>query len=670
MKSLYKIVSGATGTGKSNYLMNEYKRLIEEEKVPSDKILVLLMNRSQSLNWRKSLDVKMSNKILRTSFFGFIQNEITTFYPIILKNCSEIKKHDIKPAFLTFEASQYLFTKLIEQKRIFSGAFAELTSKDSKIAIDLSSNFVKAISASMSYDKIGTLLYKSLENKTEDKKAVFEMADKIIYDYRKRCLECGVMDFAIALELYTNVLLNSSEYLAILKNKIKYILVDNLEEAVPAQIDFIKKMRNVIDNIILIYNNEGGYGSIFGANKQYVEEQLLNDFQIEKMNIKPYTCTDSMVEFSDMLYDTLTVNKKSEKVNANIKCFPETQLRTEMLDNVAKYTKELIDSGVNPSDIAYISTFADPVTEYILESRLDKYGIELKNISRKSRFIDNKFVHALITLGYLCHPHEKIIPNRDDIKALIMMILDMDPIRSSMLAGIVCNQNPFAKFPKLTEEDIIDKIGYMNISKYEFICDWINDYRERDPLNIDEFFQKVFVEVLLVYGANEEDIVSIKRLIDSAKNFSESVMRFGTVDVNREFLKMIKNNVKSAESIFEMEEESADNSIILSTPLTFLSNSLTSKYMIILGLSSDHWLPRCVKELSNPYVLTPTWNENDIYSEKLEEDNQKNNIATMMRALLKRCEKEFITFESRYSGDGYENEGILAEVFKSIVCNE
>ena len=127
--------------------MTEYKRLIEEEKVPSDKILVLLMNRSQSLNWRKNLNIKMSNKILRTSFFGFIQNEITTFYPIILKNSLEIKKHDIKPAFVTFEASQYLFTKLIEQKRIFSGAFAELTSKDNKIAIDLSYNFLKAVSA-------------------------------------------------------------------------------------------------------------------------------------------------------------------------------------------------------------------------------------------------------------------------------------------------------------------------------------------------------------------------------------------------------------------------------------------------------------------------------------------------------------------------------------------
>ena len=130
---------------------------------------------------------------------------------------------------------------------------------------------------------------------------------------------------------------------------------------------------------------------------------------------------------------------------------------------------------------------------------------------------------------------------------------------------------------------------------------------------------------------------------------------------------MIKNNVKSAESIFEMEEENAENSIIFSTPLTYLSNSLTSKYMIIIGLSSDHWLPRCVKELSNPYVLTPTWNENDIYSEEIEEKNQKNNIATIMRALLKRCEEEFITFESRYSGDGYENDGILPEVFKRII---
>ena len=54
------------------------------------------------------------------------------------------------------------------------------------------------------------------------------------------------MDFAIALDLYTNILLTDSTYLQILKSKIKYILVDNLEEAVPAQIDFLKKMKLVV----------------------------------------------------------------------------------------------------------------------------------------------------------------------------------------------------------------------------------------------------------------------------------------------------------------------------------------------------------------------------------------------------------------------------------------
>ena len=56
---MYKIISGATGTGKTQPLLAEYKRLVEVETVPSDKILLLLMNRSQSLSWRKNLDIKM-----------------------------------------------------------------------------------------------------------------------------------------------------------------------------------------------------------------------------------------------------------------------------------------------------------------------------------------------------------------------------------------------------------------------------------------------------------------------------------------------------------------------------------------------------------------------------------------------------------------------------------
>lgn len=658
------ILSGGTSTGKTTMLINEYERLINEEKVRSEQILILLMNRNQSLEWRKKSELNVSGRILRTSFFGFVQEEITTYYPIILKNVSDIKFNSVKPVFLTFETSQYLLSMLVEKKRNSPDSFLNLIDKDSSIAIDISSNFVKAAAAALSYKDIGYRLYNALEVKTEDKKAIFDEADKIIEDYRKRCLECGVMDFAMAVDFYNNILLNDAEYLRSLKARIKYLIVDNLEEAVPMQINFICKMLDSVDGCMMSYNPDGGYGSIFGGNKEYVENVLLSKCKIKEITGRPFTCDKYMTEFSDMLYNGILgkENKKLEPNDVEVIRTPETVLRSDMLEEVVEKVKELVDLGYNQNEIAIVSTFADVVTEYVISSKLEKENIKVTNIARKSRFIDNKFVYALITLAYLCHPSEEIVPTKDDVRALISMILDVDPIRSSLLADVVCSQNPFAKFPEV-DESVISRIGYANVKRYNFIREWINNYRENEPLDIDEFFRRVFIEILLVYGAKEEDIIDIKRLIDSASNFINAVKRFNTIDVNSGFLKMIKNGVKSNESIFDMEERGENEAIILCTPMTYLSNSLSHKVILLLGLSSSHWTPRCAKELSNPYVLTSTWKVGDVYTEEVEEENERKSVAVMIRALMRKCEEKFITFESRYSSDGFENDGILAELF-------
>ena len=46
-----------------------------------------------------------------------------------------------------------------------------------------------------------------------------------------------------------------------------------------------------------------------------------------------------------------------------------------------------------------------------------------------------------------------------------------------------------------------------------------------------------------------------------------------------------------------------------------------------------------------------------------EAENQRKNIAIVLRALIKRCSEKFITFESRYSSDGFENDGVLTKLF-------
>jgi len=83
--------------------------------------------------------------------------------------------------------------------------------------------------------------------------------------------------------------------------------------------------------------------------------------------------------------------------------------------------------------------------------------------------------------------------DKDDVRALIRMVLKIDPVRSSILAGEILAQKPFAQFPDIEFPGLVERVGYYNIEKYEYIRNWIKEYREREkPLQIHEFFQKVF----------------------------------------------------------------------------------------------------------------------------------------------------------------------------------
>jgi hypothetical protein len=421
----------------------------------------------------------------------------------------------------------------------------------------------------------------------------------------------------------------------------------------------------------MAYNHECGYGQVFGANHKYTAEKLISKCNVINMENSSYTSSNNLYEFSEMIFDnisTIGIAKSANKVSdINIEREPETELRSVMLENIGIKACDLIKKGYKPSDITLISTFADPVTEYVIGRILENNGISLKNISRKSRFLDNQFTQSLVTLGYLCHPDNNAIPNRDDVKALVQLVLKIDPIRSSILAGEICSQRPFAKFPDLEDQELVERIGYRNLEKYKHIQGWIDEYTNSEPLPINIFFQRVFLEILLSNEISQEDILQCKKLIDSSKTFVDIIPKFMKKDANKAFLQTIKSGIKSAESIFELEENLGGNHVILTTPLNYLANDLNSKVVILLGISSKNWTPRNIREMSNPYVLTNTWSEDLIYTEDMEFENQKHNIALVLRAVIKRCKEKLITFVSTFSANGYENDGIIGDFFDILM---
>lgn len=661
------ILKGPTGSGKSTILLERYRYMVDKLHIPSEKILILLLNRTQSLEWRTKTVLEGSGAVLRTSYYGFIQSEIKTYYPIISKKCSEIANKDIKPVFLTFEAAQFLVATVIDWRRQNQGAFAGVTSYTDRLAIDITGNLVKAAISDIPYNKIGDRLYNALEKKDDLRKQIFKEADDIVSAYRKRCLELGIFDFGMAVDLYNNYLLTDELYREKLTERIEHLIVDNIEECVPTEVDFIDFLLPNLKTCLLAYNHEGGYGEAFGSNHNYVKSVLID--KIDKIEMdKSYTCQDFMSEFSDMLFDNIE-NLKGNKCNKNpyIERVAPFELRSEMLENVGMRIVELITKeGYNPSDIVVISSYADPVTEFVIARILERYGYEVKNLARKNRLIDNPFSQALITLAQLCHPAYGSMPNRDDVRALLRMVLKIDPVRSSILAGEIVSQRPFARFPDIEFPGLVERVGYYNVEKYEYIRNWISDYISmQKPLKINEFFQKVFLEILISKEVSEKDILEAKNLIDSAQTFVEVVSRFNR-NASRDFLEVVRRGIKSAESIFELEEKLSGDFVLMSTPVAFLASSLKSKVTIVTSLSSNNWTPRSIKEISNLHVLTKTWDENSVYTEELEEKNQKHYLATLMRAIIKRCGEKLITYESMLSANGYENDGLLAEYFDEI----
>lgn len=661
------VIKGPTGSGKSTFLLEYYKDLINNKNIASEKILLLVLNRIQSLTWRKKTTIEVSSNIWRTSYYGFIQNEISTYYPIVLNNCKEIETNNLRPVFLTFEISQYLVTKVIDKKRDKEELFRGLTSFSDKISIDLVANIVKAATSSIPYNQIGDRLYNSLENKSEERRNIFSDADTILKTYRKRCLELGVLDFGMAVDIYNKYLLTDENYINSLKNRIDYVIVDNVEEIVPTEADLLNTLKPYVDSMILSYNHEGGYGEIFGSNITYITDNLIHKFHIVEFN-KFYNCNEEMYKFSELLYSNI-INDSNIKSDfkINIERVSNLELRSDMLDSVGERVIKLIkDEEYLPQDIVLISTYADPVTEYVVERKLITQGYSINNISRKENSIDNLFTKSLLTLAKLCHPKYTYWPNVDDVRELLKLILKIDHIRASILAHEICNQRPFATFPDVEFPGIVERVGYYNLEKYNTIKNWIDEYKNRkNELPINEFLQKIFLEILISNEITETDIIEAKNLIDSSKTFYD-VIRLFDMNPSKEFIQMMTKGTKSAESIIELEEKLERKEVKIVTPMNFLASSISAKVVILLGISSTNWTPRNIKDMTNSHVLTKTWKDDEVYTEEIEEQRQKDFLAMMLRNIVKKTGEKLITFESEYSANGFENEGILSRYFDEI----
>jgi hypothetical protein len=646
---MHVLVKGPTGSGKTANLQEEYQNLIRQS-IRTDKILVLVRNRRQSILWREKIDIKMSAGVRIQTYFGFVQNEIKKYWPMIRNCIKNFKSNMIEPIFLTTEISQFLLAKQIEEYRL-KGKLIEITANSQRIAIEGLAVLSQIVTSGKTIEQYKTLN----ENLTNDLRS-------LLTEHIDDCMARGYIDYYIALEIYNDFLLKNEEYLKSLRNGIEHLVVDGLEDAVASEIDFIDTLLETLVSSKVAFSTDGTYSKRQGACPEYAEKTLFNQFDKVVELKQHFNCDQEFFELSEQISQKVITNSGEIIKNSSKMPFLQAELRSEMIKEISGTINELFERGYKPSEIAIICPIVDSVLEYCLQNDFKKKEMSITNIARTNRYIDQSFIKALITLACLSHPMWDLNPPEHDIATLISMVLGLDPIRGSLIAREVVKQKPFT-LPGMQQLEFRQRIGFNNSEKYDFLKIWIENYRTQEPLTIDVFLQKAFTNLLIQLPLAESNMNICQMLIESATRFINTYQAPSDIEKGKAFIELIKQGIKPAETILDLEKKLYTKDIIISTPQAYISSSFHRKVQVWTDVSSSNWHKSDVAELSNPYVLSPLWEQGREWNSEDEEKHKMLKLGAILKKLIRSCPDRILLSQSQYSQDGYENSGVLSEIF-------
>ncbi|MBU3127716.1 hypothetical protein [Clostridium tagluense] len=661
------LVKGNSASGKTTLAVSKYRNMIENENIKSSNILCLFMNKYQNITWTKDMIFNTASDIRKSSYYGFIRRELSLYWPYVVENCKEIKINILKPEFASFDATNYAMKALVEHFRKSKGYFQDITSTSSKIASDLISNINNAALSLVPFDEIGTRLYNSLEVKDFLIKETYNQLDEVTRYYISKLLCNGTCDYGLSFYLYNNYLLHDSRYNSI--NNIKYLIVDDIDEAPPVEQELIFKIINNVDTAYLFYNPKGGLCSYYGANTDYLKSKLNIEYHELTLD-NHFCCNDDFIKLASVIDSRAHAPYVEEKINEDVPAFIDmsSQLRSEMVQKIILKVEELLNQGLKPKDIAIICPFNDFIISYELQKKAKELSISVMETSKKDRFIDNEYLHPLIVLAVLCNDYKSIRLTKEDYKNFFSFMLRLDAIRGSLLYPFVAESG----LQDLSME-IEGRVGLAAVGKYNELKQWIENYKVNlmdHKSSLGEFFRNAFSQVLIILPKVKEHIEDYISLYESCESFINTLdkLEFKGKSSEERFIEFIRCEGSGFYSMNEIQEILLqDNSIVLTSPYTYLTSNLNSKVQIWTDINSNMWCPRNAGELSNSYVLKTNWDIDDIYTEKKENNNAYGILMSLVNCLLRKCRGELYIYGSEYSLSGYQQESIFADILIEIL---
>jgi hypothetical protein len=437
-----------------------------------------------------------------------------------------------------------------------------------------------------------------------------------------------------------------------------HLLIDNLEESIPAEVDLIMAMVPFVTPY-LVCDPSGGHTRSFGADPEYARESLYPLCQVEILN-NAYGCSEDAATLAATISPDLTKGRaRTVKSSAINKSIIDCEFRADMIARVTADVINLLNKGCHPRSIAVIAPSIDKVLEYTLTRDIRCAGNSVQNISQRQYLISEPFAQIMVCVASFILPEAGMVFSRSSLASCFQIIFGLDPIRSSLLAHH-CLVGGELHLPDLDETGLRERIGFNAGAIFDSLKCWVGKISAERPAP-GSLFQSIFTDILARVIDDPNDIAATRQTIASSIKFNEV---YQSLPVLRQesfasrFLELISKGTIAAEKLFGKDLQ--DDAVVLATPLAAIRSGLSFQYQFWLDCTDTGWFLRDFRELSNSAITRKNWNGE--WNETIERKLKLDNAARTFAGLLYRCQGNITLASSEHNNIGHRLDGTLPEV--------
>ena len=617
MKYLFKEVNL---NKKKEKIINIYENIIKKNNYRSKNIHFLVPNSITKLNYMRDINLPFSEELKITTYSHFVQSELIKYWPIVVKNCNQIKKEKISPSFISPSLSEYIIKSYIKKMREEENYFEDIVGTDKSICRNIIDNLSKACFNNFDINSIGEKIYDTKKNRNDLNRYSYSQMQEIIDYYVETLFLEGIIDNSLSIYLYNNFLLNNKDYKEKLKKEYKYLIVDSLENSSVSEGNLIDELMQSVEDAYIFYDKSKDYSSFKNVDIKYIEENILKRHFSEH--------SEDKFIFDEINIQTLYKEKNKINIDEN------SHLYDEMIEAVGNKIEELIRSGKNLKDIVIISPINNSILDYKICNKLKGQNIEIQNTKMDSKIIDHPYANALVVATCIFLNLQHFIKEEEYIN-FIEVLFEVNKIRA-------------IKIYNTRHEN----------EEYKNLIEFIRN-KEKESLRISEFLLQFYIEKMLNLKNGKENVQFCKEIIKQGDIFSEILedLNINKKEKHEIFIKCLKENINDYYMSSDMEDMKKSNKIIIATPYTYINANINRKIQLWLDIGSNVWNMKIEKDISNPLVLRKSFKEK-IYSDEMEENHKKYYLYNLIYNLLINSE-EVYAFKSDYSVNGFMQESMM-----------